>query len=107
LPGWGGAADGLAECDNCTFIRNTDQLDTDQNGLGDVCQCGDVNGNGVTNVTDALAIARGEVLSNDPSFGKCDVNGDGSCNVTDALAIARGEVSSAPESQLCPDYGAP
>jgi hypothetical protein len=106
-PAGGGAAGHLPECDNCTFVRNADQLDTDQNGLGDVCQCGDVTGDGVTNVTDALAIARGEVLSNDPNFGKCDVNGDGSCNVTDALAIARGEVSSAPGSQLCPDYGAP
>jgi hypothetical protein len=90
--------------DNCPNVPNPDQADQDQNGIGDACQCGDVNGDGVTNVTDALAIARGEVLSSDPNFGKCDVNGDGVCNVTDALAIARGEVSSAPGSQLCPAY---
>jgi hypothetical protein len=58
-------------------------------------------------VTDALAIARGEVLSSDPNFDKCDVNGDGVCNVTDALEIARGEISSSPEGQLCPAYGGP
>jgi hypothetical protein len=85
-------------------VGNPDQDDTDQNGIGDVCQCGDVNGDGVTNVTDALAIARGEVLLSDPNFGKCDVNGDDVCNVTDALGIARGEVSSLPDDQRCPAY---
>jgi hypothetical protein len=90
--------------DNCPFVANVDQTDTDQNDIGDACQCGDVNGDGITNVTDALAIARGEVLSSDPNFGKCDVNGDGVCNVTDALGIARGEISSLPGDQRCPAY---
>jgi hypothetical protein len=90
--------------DNCPLVPNPDQSDTDENGIGDACQCGDVNGDGVTNVTDALAIARGEVVSENPNFGKCDVSGDGVCNVTDALQIARGETSSAPEDQLCPTY---
>jgi hypothetical protein len=90
--------------DNCPFVPNQGQEDSAQNGLGDVCQCGDVNGDGFTNVTDALAIARGEVVSSDPNFGKCDVSGDDLCNVTDALAIARGEVSAAPEDQHCPDW---
>jgi hypothetical protein len=58
----------------------------------------------VTNVTDALRIAKGQVSSGDPNFGKCDVNGDTACNVTDALIIARGQVGSAPEEQLCPAY---
>jgi hypothetical protein len=97
--------DGVSDAeDNCPLVPNPGQADTDQNGIGDACQCGDVNGDGVTNVTDALAIARGEVLSSDPNFGKCDVSGDDVCNVTDALQIARGETSSAPEDQLCPTY---
>jgi hypothetical protein len=103
--------DGVEDAvDNCVFIPNgplagaDDQADTDGNGIGDACQCGDVNQDGVTNVTDALRIARGEVLSSDPGEPSCDVNGDGVCNVTDALAIARGEVSSAPAEQRCPGY---
>jgi hypothetical protein len=90
--------------DNCPYVPNVEQADTDGNGLGDACQCGDVNGDGLTNVVDALKIARGEVLSGDPNRPRCDVNGDGLCNVTDALRIARGEVGSAPEDQLCPAY---
>jgi hypothetical protein len=90
--------------DSCPFVWNPGQEDTDRNGIGDACQCGDVNGDGVTNVTDALRIARGEVLTSDPNFDRCDVNGDGLCNVTDALMIARGEVGSLPEDQRCPTY---
>ena len=90
--------------DNCPSVANAEQADVDGNGIGDLCQCGDVDGDGLTNVTDALKIARGEVGSDDPNLGKCDVTGDGFCNVSDALAIARGEVSSAPDAQLCPAY---
>jgi hypothetical protein len=93
--------------DNCRFVPNATQADADANGLGDDCQCGDVDGDGFTNVVDALKIARGEVLSSDPNFDKCDVNGDEFCNVADALSIARGEASSRPEDQECPGYGAP
>jgi glucose/arabinose dehydrogenase len=90
--------------DNCPNVANAEQVDSDGNGLGDVCQCGDVNGDGVTNVTDALMIARGQVGSDDPNLGRCDVSGDGFCNVTDALTIARGQVGSMPDDQLCPAY---
>jgi hypothetical protein len=90
--------------DNCPHVWNPDQIDTDTNGIGDACQCGDVNGDGSTNVTDALLIARGQVPSDGPYFGRCDVSGDTFCNVTDALTIARGQVSSEPDGQLCPAY---
>ena len=95
----------LLDCDDsCPNVRNVSQRDTDGNGVGDACQCGDVNCDGMTNVADALKIARGQLFSSDPDFGKCDVNGDALCNVADALAIARGEISSAHEAQLCPAY---
>jgi hypothetical protein len=98
-------ADGVGDvCDVCPKMYDPNQLDSDGNLIGDACQCGDVTGDGVTNVTDALLIARGQVGSNDPNFGKCDVNGDTACNVTDALLIARGQVGSAPAAQLCPAY---
>lgn len=99
-----GVPDGI---DNCTFVPNgplggsASQADTDGNGLGDACQCGDVDGDGRTNVADALAIARGQVGGATRGVLKCDVDGDGRCNVVDALAIARGEVGSLPEDQRC------
>jgi hypothetical protein len=83
------------------------QIDTDGNGIGDACQCGDIDGDGFTNITDALKLARGLVRSGDPNFDKCDVNGDGFCNITDALLIARGQVSSRREDQHCPAYHGP
>jgi hypothetical protein len=94
-------------CDNCRFVANRNQADVDENGVGDACQCGDVTGDGFTNVTDALKIVRGQVGSADPNFSKCDVNGDTFCNITDALIIARGQQRSAPEDQHCLAYQGP
>jgi ELWxxDGT repeat protein len=97
--------DGVIDpADNCPRAANQDQADADANGIGDACQCGDVDRDGITNVTDALRIARGEVPSSDPGFAHCDVNGDEACNIVDALMVARGEVGSHPEDQLCPAY---
>ena len=96
------------ESDNCPNVANGNpQEDTDANGIGDACQCGDVTGDGFTNVSDALAIARGQIGAENPNFGKCDVNEDTFCNVSDALKIARGQQGSAPEGQLCPTYQGP
>jgi hypothetical protein len=91
-------------CDNCRGRANRDQADSDRNGVGDACICGDVDGNGFTNVVDALAIARGEVAQGHANFDRCDVSGDRFCNVVDALRIARGEVLSSAEAQLCPAF---
>jgi len=91
-------------CDSCPNVPNLDQADADMNGIGDVCQCGDVHGNGFTNVADALKIARGELSETDLYFGRCDVNGDGLCDLSDAFEITGGRVTSVPSGQLCPAY---
>jgi hypothetical protein len=97
-------ADGVGNAaDNCLFTPNGAQVDSDLDGIGDACECGDVNGDGFTNTVDALAIARGEVSGGQPS---CDVDGDGLCNTVDALKIARGEVTPADQfDQVCPAAG--
>jgi cysteine-rich repeat protein len=97
-------------CDNCPNVPNgplagpNDQLDADSNGIGDACQCGDCNGDGFTNITDALRIARGLVGAGSEAERLGDVNNDGVCNITDALIIARGLQGSAHEDQHCPAY---
>lgn len=54
--------------------------------------CGDVNLDGVVDMIDVYAIARGEVQSETLEAALCDVSQDNICNVVDALMIARGEV---------------
>jgi hypothetical protein len=99
-------ADGVTEdCDdNCPYVPNNSagdvQTDTDLNGLGNVCQCGDVNGDGRNNFIDARLILFPGVFDE----AKCDVNGDGACNFIDARLILLGQVSSEHEDQLCPAY---
>jgi len=55
--------------------------------------CGDVNGDGVINIGDALIVGQLEVgvrqCREIPHPGVCDVNGDGVCNIGDALRMAQ------------------
>src|SRR5207245_1122052 len=55
--------------------------------------CGDVNGDGVVDIGDALVIAQFDVglrLCGQLAHPEaCDVNGDGACNIGDALRIAQ------------------
>jgi hypothetical protein len=91
--------------DNCPYTYNPDQKDTGgvgagspPDGIGDACQCGDVDNDGFVTSIDATAIVR--ALSNLapygaagvtalPGYQKCDVNGDGVCNGLDSTAILR------------------
>src|SRR3989475_2404444 len=63
-----------------------------------VVACGDVNGDGVVNIGDALIVAQYDVGLRACGQGQfshpevCDVNGDGACNIGDALRIAQCDV---------------
>src|SRR6266478_3098598 len=58
--------------------------------------CGDVNGDGVVDIGDALGVAQFDVglrLCGQLAHPEaCDVNGDGACNIGDALRIAQCDV---------------
>jgi hypothetical protein len=88
--------------DNCPFAPNTDQKDsggvgtTTPDGIGDACQCGDVNNDGIVNVTDKTILSRSLAgLGPDfnvtamPGFKKCSVTSAGSCALVDNTIIAR------------------
>jgi hypothetical protein len=92
------------QCDNCKYVDNEDQTDTDHDGYGDACQCGDVQRNGVIDAIDVQAmreaLAYGTPL---PYPNKCNVverpgvDQAGSswnklpvgCNVADLAALRR------------------
>jgi hypothetical protein len=62
--------------------------DADGDGIGDTCECGDFNSDGLVNTLDANLIQRcsvGEI----PCGGLCDATGDGVCMTTDARMIQR------------------
>src|SRR2546427_12040390 len=63
---------------------------------GAAVRCGDVNGDGIVNIGDALVVAQFDVglrLCGQLAHPEaCDVNGDGACNIGDSLRIAQCDV---------------
>jgi hypothetical protein len=79
--------DGLADtADNCPYYASPNAADTDGDRRGDVCECGDQNGDGRNNVADLVAI---NVAIFNPAqvTPLCDANDDGLCNVADIVAV--------------------
>ncbi len=78
--------------DNCPKVINgisqDNQADADGDGIGDVCECGDFDGDGRVNSTDARLIQRCTV-NEIPCAELCDVTADGKCNTSDARLIQR------------------
>jgi glucose/arabinose dehydrogenase len=74
--------------DRCPFYASPDQTDSDQNGIGDLCECGDQDGDGRVNVNDLIAIQRA-IFQPSLATPLCDANGDDRCSVADLIAVNR------------------
>lgn len=78
-------------CDNCIDIYNPDQADGDGDDIGDACEfiCGDSNGDGNVNVSDAVKIINYVFVGGTPPdpMESGDCNCDQTCNISDAVAI--------------------
>jgi len=87
------------ETDNCPFIPNADQVDrggvgsnSDPDGIGDACQCGDVNGSGRVTLSDATLVLRALLVPPAATLAKpelCNVVGSAACTSSDAAVIRR------------------
>jgi len=96
--------DGIPDSlDLCPATPDPDQIDSDHNGIGDPCECGDQTGNGHVDVHDLIAIHQAIY---DPSLVTplCDANFDGLCTVADIVA-ANAKIFGAPA--YCAAYPAP
>jgi cysteine-rich repeat protein len=109
--------DGDGVCDpedNCPYAANPGQEDTGgigassgPDGIGDACQCGDVNGNGRVTLADSVIILRS--LLNPPTASLtrpelCDVGGSAGCSLADAVIILRANLNP-PTANVLPRCG--
>lgn len=104
-----GDADGVPNVDdNCPFLANADQADTGgvgagspPNGQGDLCECGDVNGDGRVTTADAALIQRALLVPPTATLAhpeRCDVGGAAGCSIADATLVRRALLS--PPTQI-------
>jgi hypothetical protein len=101
----------LDGADNCPRHFNPDQLDSGglasptPNGRGDVCECGDVTGNGIVDAADVTAYRTHLVgpvaLFPAPANSKCSVYGatGSTCDVVDVTVIQRALLGALPALQ--------
>jgi hypothetical protein len=74
--------------DNCPGVGNAGQLDVGgllgpvPDGSGDVCQCGDANGDGLVNAADISATQLCD-QGLGPCRPTCDADSSGSCSAAD------------------------
>lgn len=72
--------------DLCPYYASASILDTDGDHRGDVCECGDQNGDGRNTVSDLVAINLA-IFNPGLITPLCDANGDGLCTVSDIVAV--------------------
>lgn len=90
--------DGDSACDDvdtCVHYPDLVQADTDGNGIGDLCECGDQGGaggsgvgfqDGRVNLSDIFAV-NDAILDPGLVTDLCDTNEDGSCNLFDIFGV--------------------
>ncbi len=85
--------------DACPFAADPAQLDrggigsgSSPDGIGDECQCGDVNGDGRVTTADAVVLQRALLVPPAASLAQpalCDIGGSASCTAADAVILRR------------------
>jgi len=100
--------------DNCPKVANPGQEDVGgvgisapPDGIGNACQCGDVNGDGRVTASDSALIQRSALIPPTAVLafpGKCDVGGSAACNVSDLAIVRRALLvpATATIQQVCP-----
>jgi hypothetical protein len=79
--------------DNCRYAKNFSQADAGgvatltPDGIGDACQCGDVDGNGRVDLIDAIVVYTTIQNGFEVPSPLCDVDGDGRCTILDGNQI--------------------
>jgi hypothetical protein len=95
-----GDGDGAPDAiDNCPSFANANQADvggigaaSGPDGIGDACQCGDVNGNGRVTTADATIVTRSLLVPPTATLTRpdlCNVGGSAGCTTADAVIVAR------------------
>ncbi|MFK8016523.1 MAG: dockerin type I repeat-containing protein [Gammaproteobacteria bacterium] len=80
-------ADGIADAiDNCLEVPNTTQRDSNDDGVGNICD-GDLNNDNIVNISD-LSLLRAQFFTDEAS-PDADLDGDGAVALSD-LAVMRG-----------------
>jgi len=97
-------SDGVPDTtDNCPTVPNPLQEDggglgagSPPNGRGDVCECGDVSGNGEVTSADAALMQRALLSPPTATMTRpelCDVGGNPGCSIADAVIMRRALLS--------------
>jgi hypothetical protein len=109
--------DGIPDpSDNCPFVSNATQVNSDALPAGDACQCADLNEDGVVDDLD-VGLARAHVVGKGPplsapALARCNMiepsAGVAGCDIADVFLLRRAAAGhQATAGTLCEIYGAP